>query len=360
MKGKFSFTLIFLLCSLLNTSLVCSQPRTPTGLCINNHCNKIDHETKWNPGHYINAGHRKTTFPDIIHQPHFKGAKITYNWADLETDKGVYDFSLIEQALTELRQYDKRLVIMLKYKTFNKWAKRGACAPRYVHDMGGVELKFPEKGTKKCIAANWRQPVLDRINALVDALGERFNDESHFEAIIFPETSVGIKPEPKDYNAASYNGALKAAMTAAKQAFPNTQVIQFANWTKGPQSEMDALMEHAYTVGAGFGGPDLMPHNPSHATKNFPRYAGRMSLMIDNQWGGEIMKHIKKGGTPEDAYYYAVDNPNGLHTNYIFWANSGDETWDFETMIVPMINKKKGRTNSACPENISPCVSSNQ
>ena len=367
---------VILFGSFLFSTIAIALPEVPSGLCINNNCVKPvgnGEGTKWNPGHYINAGHKRASFPELVNQPLFKGAKVDLNWTDLEPEPGVYNFDDVRVALDELASMDKHLFIMIRYKTFNRHARSGACAPKDIHDDGNVEYVYykdnestPEDEStrlRKCIAAFWRPAVTARLNALITALGKEFNDHPNFEGVVFPETSVGtMESNPRDFTDAAVMTAFKSMLSNSVQAFPNTSVIQFANWMKGAEPAMAELIQHAHDLGKGFGGPDLMPEKTSHATTLFKNYAGLMPLSIDNQWNGEH-KYIysngqpKPGRTPEEMYYYAVDDPNGLHVNYIFWASQGTGVWDFKTVIVPLIEGKEGRINMACPENIKPCIS---
>ena len=379
MKNKQVLALVIMLCSLLNISLVYGAPNKPSGLCINHNCIKTiinGKGTKWHPGHYINAGHKRASFPELVNQPLFKGAKVDLNWTDLESEKGVYHFDDVRTALDELTSMDKHLFIMIRYKTFNKHARSGACAPTDIHDDGNVEYVYykdnestPEDESlrlRKCIAAFWRPAVTERLNALITALGEEFNDHPNFEGVVLPETAIGtMESNPRDFNDDTVITAFKSMLSNSSQAFPNTSVIQFANWMKGAEPAMAELIQHAHDVGKGFGGPDLMPEKHSHATFLFKGYAGLMPLAIDNQWGGDqdyiySNGQTRPGRTPDEMYYYAVDDPNGLHANYIFWSTQGNDVWDFKTDIAPMIESKQGRINEACPKNLMPCITKEQ
>lgn len=306
---------------------------------------------KWNPGMYIISD--KRSYPEIYGNPQLLGVKRAYNWGDLETSKGVYDFSVIEQDLKELKAHGKRLMFELRYKTFNRHARSGACAPQYLRDSGGVVLNLnPERGQDpRCHAMVWKPWVTDRLNALIVALGKRFDGEANFEALILPETSSGLGTELEsrhNYSVSAYVKQTERTWAAAREAFPRSVIIQHANFLIGGDSVMRNFMESAYRHGIGIGGPDLMPNRHTLASQFFADYAGKMPLQIENQRGDRV------GGSSVDrAYRYAVTEPKGLHANYLVWHTVYDSPWHWTGDILPVVKKYQGKTNAGCPDNMS-------
>ncbi|HQY22982.1 MAG TPA: glycoside hydrolase, partial [Gammaproteobacteria bacterium] len=91
---------------------------------------------KWHPGHYYtimgnknNSTYMAEVYNELKSTPALRGVQIRYTWAELETSYGVYDFTSIEQRLSELSTQNKRLVILLQLKSFNL---RMALAPDYL------------------------------------------------------------------------------------------------------------------------------------------------------------------------------------------------------------------------------------
>lgn len=319
--------------------------------------------TKWHPGHYTFAGQGikvATKTPKIV------GAENSYNWGDVETAKGKYDFSAIEKDLKTLQASKKRLVVKIRYKTFGGQAQRGQCAPQYIHDLGGVELeqysdtpwnaaskKKIAQGRgdaiKRCVARAHMAPVKDALVRLMQALGKRFDREPYFEAIVTEETAGSgcIKPtkaETKKCNQ-DYYLSLQYINRKTREAFPHTVVLQQANWLSG--GGMEELFADAVNSGYGFSGPDLMPERHTTSSELYPSHAGRIPLAMDNQRASLV------GKSPVKAYDWAV---NTLKLNYVFWAPHGTSDWDFETKIIPVIDKNNWRINTKCPKNIAPCV----
>lgn len=339
-----------------------APPAAPTGLtlCVGGEAECAPPpqsgggSVKWNPGHYLLAGYARKNFPEIENRKHFKGAKVEYNWADLEPNKGDYDFSGVERTLQALQKDGKRLFLTVRYKTFNTHARSRACAPSDLHNNNGTILKLDESDLingqdPRCTAAVWREHVANRLIELVRALGERFDKEPNFEGIIFPETALGLgNLDIPDLTSASYVKQLKRIMSAAKEAFPNSVVYQHGNWINGNQPAMDELMAHAHAIGIGFGGPDLMPNRHTLSTKRHKDYKGKMPLSIDNQRATRV-----SGSSVERAYQYAVNDPDGLHANHIFWSSRASSPWDFEANIAPVVEGHNGKINTGCPANLN-------
>lgn len=337
-----------------------APPAAPTGLtlCVGDEAECAPppqsggDAVKWNPGHYLLAGYARTSFPEIENRKHFKGAKVEYNWADLETAKGKYDFSGVERTLRALQKDGKRLFLTVRYKTFNTHARSRACAPDYLHNNNGTVVKLDNLingQDPRCTAAVWRPHVADRLIALIRALGERFDDEPYFEGIIFPETALGLgNLDIPDLTKETYPKQLKRILAATKEAFPSSVIYQHGNWIIGGHAVTNDLMAFAHKLGIGFGGPDLMPSRHTESTVNHAKYAGKMPLSIDNQRANRVA-----GSSVERAYQYAVNDPDGLHANHIFWAARASSPWDFAVDIAPVIEGHNGRINTGCPENLN-------
>lgn len=301
---------------------------------------------KWHPGHYV-----MDNVNAVIDQPHFKGMKAAYFWRDLEPVRGQYDFSAIEEDLRELSKHGKRLFIQVGFKAFNAHARDRACAPEYAWDMGGVYAVNYEdieryrdagkKGLWKCIAKLAEPKVIERIAALAQALGKRFNSEPYVEGVALPETA-GIGGENVDIS--KYVAGLEYLQREYKAAFPNTVVLQMANWL--PRADMKSLMQHAYETKIGVSGPDLMPKRETDSSVHYPAFHGKMPLAMDNQRAEQF------GISPAVAWDFAINDPNGLKVNYLFWGTNNSGIWDFGDKVVPLVNSRNGTINMQCPANI--------
>jgi hypothetical protein len=347
-----AFSLGAFLAAAVPATLQSATLEAPSGLCVQTlldlNCAPIDPtpaEVTWHPGHYVMNQYRK-----ILHEKHFKGAKVFYYWRDLEPSKGNYDFSRIERELAILQQHGKRLFIHVGIKSFGYNARRAACCPEYLRAMDGIQTGVREDiGVERAFARIAKPEVAERVAALVQALGKRFNEEPYIEGVILPETSsIGGTQAKPEY--AEYYKALKYLVKAFREAFPNKVVLQSANWLIGtPNSDRDMkeLFEYMEAQGVGASGPDLMPTRTTTSSRLYPEFYGRIPLAIDNQ-RAELV-----GVNPQAAFQFAIDDPKGLQVNYLFWEPWNDGIWSFDGKIVPLVNDRNGKIHTQCPKNLS-------
>lgn len=208
------------------------------------------------------------------------------------------------------------------------------------------------------MAKIWNPNILIRFNKLIHALGKRFDGDPAFEGINFEETAIGIdRQKARGFSQPKYLDSLKQRIYAAKQAFPHSVVIQYVNYL--PRNDLETLIRFCYETGVGIGGPDLVPDIGRHKHKArilaysyYPSYADKMPFGMAVQTPNFTRK---KGIFTLDAFW-----DMGIRTlklNYIFWS-SVEEKWfthSFSKDIVPYIEKKSGKINTGCPENIAPC-----
>lgn len=212
---------------------------------------------KWHPGHYILVGGGEIR-DDQIALPHFRGFQKMYGWKALEPARGRYDFSAIRHDLERLAPHGRQLVVQLQYKAFGKDAR---LAPDYLEgaEFGGGVYRANSGSWNPVI---WNVQVSERLAALFHALAAEFDLHPGLEAVVLPETapsaSLEKSPQPgvQAYTVPAYVAALKEHIQALRRAFPNTAVIQYANFPPGALPDLTAFMKQ---IGVGMGGPDVYP-----------------------------------------------------------------------------------------------------
>lgn len=212
---------------------------------------------KWHPGHYIFVGHGEIP-EELLRLPHFRGFQRNYAWNQLEPERGRYDFSAIQRDLARLQPLGRQLVIQIQYKAFGK---DKTCTPAYIKGAefgGGVYRASSGSWNPVC----WNDRVGARMEALFAALGREFDAHPGVEAAVLPETAPSAQlekvPQPgvEPFTTARYVAALKQHMLALRRAFPNTAVIQYANF---PPQALPDLTTYMREIGVGLGGPDVYP-----------------------------------------------------------------------------------------------------
>lgn len=278
-------------------------------------------EPKWHPGHYafvqsspLNEGH--------IYK-HFLGVQKMYNWSLLEPKKDQYDFSAIREDLAFLEKHGKRLVIQVQTKAFGAGQN---CCPAYLSgaDYGGGVYKTRWGSFNPMI---WDERVNRRLTALYKELGKALDSENCLEAVVIPETAItGDVASQGDakYSDEAYRRAIEDGMTAARDAFPNTVVIQYVNM---PLELIQPAAAYAKAHGVGFGGPDIYPFDPLLTDPNKGVYrlyaplSGIVPLGAAVQQNDYSQKAAFRGepGEPtvKEIYEFGRDK---LRLNYIFWG----------------------------------------
>ncbi|MGY1489814.1 DUF4124 domain-containing protein [Methylobacillus pratensis] len=332
-------------------------------------------KVKWHPGHYLLvypqgtqsdasfANYTNLVIKGVAETPGLQGIQKQYFWNKLEPSKGVYDFSEIRRDLTALRAVNKRLVISFQERSFidgKNYAPTYLLTPEY---GGGVYTFNNGKG----INVNyWNVKVQDRLVALMKELGRQFNSHPNLEAINFEETShSNNNAEWKTlYSTAYYSGMIRVAQ-AAKEAFPNTVVLQYINYADW---NMPKIVREMGSSGIGVGGPDSSEKDVnllSYSYEFIRNLAGTVPVGMAVQYLNYEFDNGKGPvNNPSIASIHAFDQ-NYLKANYIFWMRRTAETWNGSNYYQDVLNHLKtinwnknpsGGLPTACPKVYESCI----
>ncbi|MDZ5461545.1 hypothetical protein [Azohydromonas lata] len=331
---------------------------------------------KWHPGHYValgaSAGEYLTTntFKEISALPNVRGVMTRYAWRDIETSRGVYDFSRIDRDLNLARAAGKQLFITISTKAFQAGAR---ALPDYLHTaeygggvyrirISGKDATGSEATTGENIAL-YEPSVRDRLVALARVLGRRYNAQNNFEGIAYNETALGQAVVPlTDAQKNTFFANLAQVDTATRQAFPNTVVMQFLNF---PKPNMPGLVSNMLNAGVALGGPDTFLNDSTLEASAYPLYdtvAGKLPLGPSVQAENYVTTYQFGPYAPPavtDLYAFARGR---LHANYLFWSKT------LTPPLIPYDNVMKmfksasfpkdaaGGLNTACPTLFTACV----
>ena len=125
-----------------------------------------------------------------------KGGLLIVNWGAVEKSRGVYDFSVIDEEIAKLKSMNKKLILEVWWHKF-----AGASLPTtpqqtdrpylpdYVLAGGGAAVSTVGDGYMARVhSAQW----MDRLIALFQALGARYDADPAVEQIIISETSMSL------------------------------------------------------------------------------------------------------------------------------------------------------------------------
>jgi len=270
------------------------RPKAPAEICANNNCvkaaaaaGKSSGTIKWNPGHYmasegILTGYGKLSdftpeMDDLNNYDNILGYRLFVSWGALESAEGTYNFSVLDAMLKRLQtQYHKpkRLVIALVPGTFvgnGIGNNNGASIPVYlqqnpVYGASPVPGSYGWWGqssggasTGSYSAAIWRPAVMDRLIALVKALGEHYDAQTNFEALMFQEDSwvvseaTTFSPAAPDYSDSGLITQMQRLLTASTAAFPHTSIVMENTWVNpasGAQSFEQWMVKNRVVPGS--------------------------------------------------------------------------------------------------------------
>lgn len=294
---------------------------------------------KYHPGHYLKVfpdappEYYKDVYDSIEDKTHVAGIMKRYAWKDLEPIKNRYDFSEIESDLAYLKSINKRLIVHFDD------AGHEILVPLYLRSdyYDGGYFVGPGIFKTRYVAKRWNTRVAWRIWRLMQALGERFNKESHFEGVSLVETSVRVEKEQwedEHFTPDKLTDGIMKIMSRTKAAFPDTVVFINLNYIMGGKTYLAEIAEHAYQIGVGLSGPNLRVDGGVTAYPHWEQYAGNLPLSIGVEYSDYDRIDPATGKQVElwQIQNYARDN---LHANYIFWVRRVP-LW--QEQILPLIN----------------------
>lgn len=182
------------------------------------------------------GGDKASSFQETLQNPCIRGVQIIYSWRQLEPQKGVYDFSKIEEDLNDLSRIDKKLFIQIQDRSFSPDVFP---VPDYIRlekaYHGGVvqQYDFPGEGkpvTAGWVARTWDPAVRKRFQLLLKKLASKFDGKIY--GINLPETSIDLDPDnlPKDFSSDEYFYSVLDNIGYLKKIFQKTWVIQYVNF----------------------------------------------------------------------------------------------------------------------------------
>nr|WP_312626494.1 hypothetical protein [Scandinavium sp.] len=227
----------------------------------------------------------------LLERPDIQGVQIVYSWKQLETAKGVYDFSAIEQDLAQTDTLHKKLFIQIQDRFFEAQARN---IPAYLQTPaygGGLVAQTDNPGENKApaqgwVAMQWNAQVRERYQQLLTALAAKFDGK--VAGINLPETAIDIDmKDPKSgFTCDRYFNATLDNIRFARQAFTRSHVVQYVNfWPcewNNDKRYMSRLFATAEKNHIGLGGPDIVPNKQAQMKNAYPffhQYKGKLSLV---------------------------------------------------------------------------------
>ena len=309
--------------------------------------------------HFIFFGRDRARIEDsaFVANPNIAGAQIKYTWRELEPQRDHYTFDKIVDDVSALARHHKRLWIQLQDVSFGAQER---AVPDYLlreSDFGGgvadqYEGEPPHARFVGRMARRWDPAVRTRFIKLLDTLGRAFDGK--IEGLNVAETSFSVIDSgalrPTGFTDDAYVDGIKAMMSAARGAFHRSRFIVYANFMPGewlPDDDhgyLRAVYAYADSIGAGVGGPDLLPFRRgqrNHALRLIPARGATTIAGLAVQDGNLAERNPVTGArvSVEELVRYATDT---LRLDYLFW---GTEEPYYSAEVLPwlagLVNRRK-------------------
>ena len=298
-------------------------------------------------------------------EPYLKGFIGTYDWRNLETSKGVYDFDNIREILEMLEGTDKQFGIYLKERHFNSSCTKPPVPDYLMSSEYGGHYKY---GGYVCMVKLFREDVTDRQIALFQALGKAFDDHPNFELVITGESAIG---STDGYSAQGWTNQLIRLFQESKKELKHTVLNMQLNFLGGGNGYMEQIVKAMVNTGGGsMGLPDTVPCRRTdipdsevcgyriEAYDLMRKYNGVIGIAPDAETWDLIYEQ-----TPE-ILDMAVDYLGATH---IIWQSEFSSRRDsrgyvsgyLDNQIIPSVEAAGGRIVDECPSSFEPCLTNN-
>ncbi len=304
-------------------------------------------------------------------------------WSMLEYTEGVYTygsgdsaigFALVDQLVAACAAAGKQFMIGYSDRSFggpqtysspNSFGTLPAYfdtlntatgAPGYIDAPSGTTWD-----ALMVIAKVWDPAVTARAVALVQAYGARYDSNPHFEMFASSETAVATPNGVAGFSPGAYLTQLEAWMSAARAAFPTTQIRVSANYM-GDIALMQQLTASMLANRITDGGPDTAPGRELDANVVFNGQQGGKSYINSIGWVSEMQypeltDSIGGPFSPSTLYNYAMTGTastgGSMQPQYFVWFDNTyagpSGTYTTWPQILTYINSINGAVNRTKP-----------
>lgn len=197
---------------------------------------------------------------------------------------------------------------------------------------GGLTRQFDHPGDGRPVATGWvaqqwNPAVRHRYQALLSALAQRF--DGRVFGVNLPETAAEIPQDspPPGFSCDAYVDAELETLAHARQVFKASHVVQYANFWPCEWNNDHGYMERTFRladqIGAGLGGPDIVPWRREQMKNAYPffhQYKGRLKLVAMAVQEPTLTYRNPETGRPftrDEVVAFARDY---LGVDVIFWT----------------------------------------
>ena len=185
----------------------------------------------------------RTALDEFENTPLFRGLVARFTWSELENDAGTaYTWDLVDRYFRYCRTAQKRFILQF---VIYADAPGEPLLPAYLLNptYEGGEWEFVgnqiANGRRICY---YNQALRNRMIALFNAIGARYNSEPYFEGMGGGETPLGTPDPSANMTAAritQYYEGIKQTINALKDAMPNKMAYNFCNFAEAGNRNQD-------------------------------------------------------------------------------------------------------------------------
>jgi hypothetical protein len=241
--------------------------------------NALHHGAGYENFIYVGSG-KVESIRGLLSRGDIAGAQVVYNWRQLETARGQYDFSEIQSDLRLSNSLRKKLFIQIQDRFFSPEARN---VPDYLLTdpvyRGGIVPQVDNPGEDRppvmgWVAQQWNPAVQRRYQQLLQALAGKFDGVVY--GINLPETAIDIdrKGDRTGFRCERYFEAEMDNLAFARKVFQKSYVVQYVNFWPcewgNDRDYMGRLFEFAVKNGVGLGGADIVPNRKAQMANSYP------------------------------------------------------------------------------------------
>lgn len=314
---------------------------------------------KYNPSYLTQVSN------DLANTAALRGLQVKFNWRELESTQGKYNWTGVDMILNRVKAAGKQLTILMEIKTFSP-TEYLTFLPDYLLQNpiyeGGVQAysTFDNPAKKGDVIKIWNPNVFNRFDALLKAFGARYDQNKNFEGIGFSESTIHcvVAGCPGD---ALFFQKLMAINGRARTYFPHSLVYQFTNY---PPGMLAYQAEQLPLLANGWGGPNIFKDDPGlnapgRAFQYYSSLSGIVPILPSVQSADYVWTAHAVGGpnghepTVSELLVWARD---GLKANYLFWDRANFNGRSYFTEVLNLLNQPaqkskapSGGLKTACP-----------
>ncbi len=287
---------------------------------------------------FFDRQRQRISEPSFLQTPSIAGAQLKYTWRELEPARDRYDLKPLMNDLAFLTSHGKRLFVQLQDVSFDD---NHVNVPDYLRQdpafRGGAARQYEIEGDDDSraraggwVARRWDPAVRARFIRLLQFLGRE--TDGRIEGLNLPETAVEFgasgRLHPEGFTYERYCAGIKEIMTAAREAFSRSQVIQYANFMPGEwlpwedHGYLRGVYAHAEQIGVGVGGPDLLPYRRGQQSHSYPLIAARGPGVVAGVAVQSGNLADKNPGTGQRVTVAELERfaREVLRLDYVFWG----------------------------------------